>query len=177
MKKGFLPIIITGFMGAGKTTVAAALARKLDCPLIDLDNFITERAGRTPQTIIEEDGEARFREIESAALREVLRMPEVGVIALGGGTWTISANRALINDETTRTVWLDAPFELCWQRIESGIGTRPLARELEKARQLYDERSALYRQADLRVKIDESMNEGAIAEAIITELETRESDE
>lgn len=179
MKKRFCPIILTGFMGAGKTSVAAALARRLDRPVIDLDDFIAARLERTPQTIIEEDGEARFREIESEALRDVLQRPEAGVIALGGGTWTIAANRALIKEQATRTVWLDAPFELCWQRIESGISTRPLGREREKAQELYDARRELYSQADLRLRVDESMSERAIAEAIIIalSLQTRESNE
>ena len=169
-KKRFRPIIITGFMGAGKTSVATALARILDCRMIDLDDFISERQGRTAQKIIEEEGEARFREIEAAALREALQMPEVRVIALGGGAWTISTNRALINEHATHTVWLDAPFELCWRRIESGINDRPLARERNKARELYDRRRPLYSQAALRLKVDESASAQAIAEVIIAAL-------
>lgn len=179
MKKQFRPIIITGFMGAGKTAVAAALARKLDCPMIDLDNFISERQGRTAQMIIDEDGEARFREIESAALREVLQMPEVRVIALGGGAWTIFANRVLIQQHSGLTIWLDAPFELCWQRIENGSDTRPLARDLVRARTLYDARRPLYRKAALRVEIDEDKSAELIVAKIIDALsqETRGSNE
>jgi shikimate kinase len=173
MKKRFRPIVIAGFMGAGKTAVASALARRLDCSMIDLDDFISEREGRTPQMIIEEEGEARFREIESAALRAALQMPEVRVIALGGGAWTIPANRALINEYTNRTVWLDAPFELCWGRIETGIEARPLARERKIARELYDGRRSLYRQAGLRLEVDESISARAIAKAIIVALDLR----
>ena len=88
-------IVIVGFMGCGKTTVARALAQRLGCEMIDLDSFITEREGRTPAEIIEADGEPAFREIETHALRDALKMDDARVIALGGGAWTIEANRAL----------------------------------------------------------------------------------
>lgn len=171
MKKPVQSIVITGFMGAGKTAVAAALARKLCCPMIDLDNFISEHEGRTPQAIIEEDGEKRFREIESAALREVLEEGAARVIALGGGTWTIPANRALIHEHNAHTVWLDAPFELCWQRIKSGNDSlRPLARDSESARALYNARRPLYQMVALRVEIDASESAEIIAAEIIQRI-------
>jgi shikimate kinase len=172
------PIIITGFMGAGKTTTAAALARSLACAMIDLDSFIEDREGRTPQVIIDEDGEQLFREIESEALRAALETNEARIIALGGGTWTVEHNRALIDEQSVLTVWLDAPFELCWERIESETHARPLARERAKALMLYEERRALYSLARLRVEVDESKSAGAIAEVIVIALaqQTRGSD-
>jgi len=88
-------IIIIGFMGAGKTTVARELGRKLNCLAVDLDELITRREGRSLNEIIEPDGEERFRELETQMLREVLREGP-RVIAVGGGAWTISANRQLI---------------------------------------------------------------------------------
>ena len=160
-------IIITGFMGAGKTTTAVALARRLACKMIDLDALVEESAGRKPQVIIDEDGEPRFREIEAQALRSALVSKDALVIALGGGTWTIASNRALIKEHQALTVWLDAPFELCWQRITSENTQRPLARERESARRLYDERRALYHQAGLRIKIKEERS----AEEIAAEIE------
>lgn len=164
------PIIITGFMGAGKTTTANALARRLACSMIDLDQLIEEREGRTAQVIIDEDGEQPFREIESAALRDALANNTARIIALGGGTWTIPDNRALISEHGGLTVWLDAPFELCWQRIESESHTRPLARERARARTLYGKRRAIYSQALLRVKVDDSKSARAIAEVIVVAL-------
>ena len=94
-------------------------------PHIDLDHFIATREGRTPQQIIDEDGEARFRQLETSALRDVLLDDSVYVVALGGGAWTVEQNRALINEHDGFTVWLDAPFQLCWQRIRAAA---PLAR-------------------------------------------------
>ena len=169
------PVVITGFMGAGKTTVAAALAERLGCPLIDLDRLVAEREGRTAQVIIDDDGEPRFREIESDALREALKT-DAGIIALGGGTWTIERNRELVAEHGGLTVWLDAPFELCWQRIESATHTRPLARDPAKARALYEARSADYGRASLRLSVDDHMSARAIAEEIVRALERRTRD-
>src|SRR3981081_610280 len=89
-------IVLVGFMGSGKTTVAEALARQLGWQAIDLDSFIAEREGRSPAEIIAQSGEPAFRQIETDALVAVLRKKEVRVIALGGGAWTIEANRALV---------------------------------------------------------------------------------
>src|SRR5260370_35561928 len=88
-------IVILGFMGCGKTTVARKLARELACNFTDLDSFITSREGRSPAEIISQNGELSFRELETLALRDVLQDRKTRVIALGGGTWTIPANRAL----------------------------------------------------------------------------------
>jgi len=168
------PIIITGFMGAGKTTVALILSRKLGCAMIDLDYFITERVGRTPQAIIDEDGEQPFRELESQALSDALETGNAQIIALGGGTWTITANRALIKEHNGFTVWLDAPFELCWQRISSESSSRPLARDFNSARELYDKRRAVYDQVMLRVEVSEERRTDAIALEIIDALSRRQ---
>ncbi len=167
-------IFITGFMGAGKTTVAAALAQRLDCRAIDLDRLIAEREGRTAQTIIEEEGEARFREIETRALREALENGAGCVIALGGGTWTLEQNRSLITEHQGYTVWLDAPFELCWRRIKSEGNVRPLARDPQMARHLYDERRAIYRLAALRVQASETRSADDMASEIACEVLRRE---
>ena len=164
------PIIIIGFMAAGKTTVAAALAERLGCGLIDLDQFIEEQQGRSIRAIIDEEGEQKFRKIESAALSDALKSHNSSVIALGGGAWTIERNRALINEHTQYTVWLDAPFDLCWRRIEDGINIRPLARQRAKAHKLYDERRPLYSQAGFRMTVNNSLSAQAIAELIVTAL-------
>lgn len=165
-------IIITGFMAAGKTTVATALAERLGCKMIDLDEFIERREGRTIRAIIDEDGEARFREIESVALRDALETDDARVIALGGGCWTIERNRALVQERLCQTVWLDAPFELCWQRIEVNKNVRPLARSRARAHKLFDKRRSLYSQARWHIKVDDSPSAQRIAEMIVNALST-----
>ena len=172
MKKS-LRIVITGFMGSGKTTIANALASRLDCHMVDLDSFIAEREGRTAARIIAEDGEAAFRENETNALRDLLSGTEARVIALGGGTWTIAANRDLIAQHEYVTVWLAAPFDLCWNRITaSGHTVRPLAPGRDAARKLFERRRASYELAALKVEIDAHMDVAEVAARIQKELES-----
>src|SRR5712691_8175196 len=162
-------IVIVGFMGCGKTTVGRALAQRLGREMIDLDSLITEREGRTPAEIIEEDGEPAFREIETHALRDALKTDDASVIALGGGAWTIEANRALVAQHDCLSVWLDAPFELCWDRIISSANTiRPMAPDREIAQNLFQERRDSYELAQLRLV----MSKSAAPEETVVELAT-----
>ena len=157
-------IIIIGFMGSGKTTVGQELARLLDRRAVDLDSWIAEREQRGPTEIIEQDGEATFRRIETQALGEVLRDGGgAGVVAVGGGAWTIPENRQLIAEHGAFTVWLDAPFELCWQRIAAERERRPLARSREQAQELYLVRRGVYELADARIPVDEKDSAAAVA--------------
>lgn len=146
-------IVILGFMGCGKTTVGRELARQLECGFVDLDTFINEREGRSPAQIIIEDGENSFREFETLALRDVLQDRKTHVVALGGGAWTMPANRTMVALYDCLTVWLDAPFEICWERIANGGTARPLAPDRETAKKLFDERRAIYALADRRVEV------------------------
>jgi shikimate kinase len=160
-------IVILGFMACGKTTVGKALARKLEGNFIDLDSQVTESTGRSPAQIIEADGEAAFREIETLALSDVLQNPRASVIALGGGTWTIPANRTLVALHDCLTVWLDLPFDLCWQRIISGSSTiRPLAPDYATAKKLYKSRRPSYALAQLRVHASAKKQESKIVREI-----------
>ena len=163
-------IIITGFMCAGKTTVARELARRLSCEMIDLDDHIAAREGRTPQQLIDEDGEAHFRELETRALRDALEQSDARIIATGGGAWTLERNRALIDKHGCLTVWLDAPFELCWNRIEAEGDSRPLARNRELARALYDERRASYSTAELHIRADADCSAAELAAEVADRL-------
>src|SRR5205814_7886793 len=132
---------------------------------VDLDSFVTQLHGRSPAEIIQQDGEDSFREIETLALRDVLQEKHARVIALGGGTWTIPANRTLIALHDCLTVWLDAPFEVCWQRIiDSGKTVRPLAPDQETAKARYAARRDDYALAERTIPIQPSNSVAAIVE-------------
>ncbi|HEY8186326.1 MAG TPA: shikimate kinase [Pyrinomonadaceae bacterium] len=167
-------IIIMGFMGTGKTTVAFELGRELNCRAMDLDDLITEREGRSPKEIIEQDGEEAFRRIETKLLREALQEKSARILAVGGGAWTVVENRKLIVDEGALTVWLDAPFELCWKRIEAGNEGRPLAPSRDVAQTLYDQRHPIYALSDVRVPVSENETAREIATKITRGLSESE---
>ena len=163
-------IVIVGFMGCGKTTVAEALARRLGRAMVDLDSFITDREGHTPAEIIVQDSEPSFREIETRALKVVLEENAARVIALGGGAWMIEANRALLAQHDCLSVWLDAPFELCWERILSSGTNRPLAPDRASAQALYESRLVSYQLAAMRVDASPADSLAQIAEEIVVAL-------
>ena len=144
-------IFIVGFMGCGKTTVARELARMLGKPFVDLDEQVERVEGRSPEQIISQDGEQPFREKETGELRELLRGAQGAVVALGGGAWTIAVNRELIQSVDSVVVWLDTPFDVCWQRIEQDAQLRPMAPSRAAAESLFSERLAFYQMADLRI--------------------------
>lgn len=165
-------VVITGFMAAGKTTVARALAARLGCDAVDTDERAAALAGRTPAEIIDAEGEARFREIEARALREILAAAGPLVVALGGGAWTLPENRAMIAARGCRAVWLDAPFELCWQRITASPDdpARPFARDPARARALYDVRRAAYALARFHLPVADGDTPDEIADRIARSL-------
>lgn len=164
-------IVITGFMGSGKSTVARALASRLGSKAIDLDGEILKREGRSAQHIIEEDGEPTFRDIETRILRDVLQGKFAGIISLGGGAWVQEGNRDLIDAAEGISVWLDAPFDLCWQRILAGNQGRPLAKNEQEALDLYNKRRDAYAKASLRVEASKNKTADEIAAEIVEALE------
>ncbi len=163
-------IAITGFMGSGKSTVARALALRLDSEMIDLDAEILKQEGRSARQIIEEQGEPTFREIETRVLRDVLQNNATGVIALGGGAWTMPGNRELVSSAGGVSVWLDAPFNLCWQRIVSSDDGRPLAPNKHTERGRYTERRAAYATANLHVAATANKTADGVALEIVKAL-------
>ena len=148
-----MKIVVTGFMGSGKTRIARRLAERLNLEFVDLDEHITAYHGRSPAQLINEDGEAAFRVIESKALLEVLKNKPAGVIALGGGAWIKRRNRNLIDEYNCSSVWLDVPFEICWYRIQASGDERPLARTKQQARALYNRRRSVYQLARIHVQV------------------------
>ena len=155
MKRPQRRIVITGFMAAGKTSVARALARLLGCEMVDLDETVSEQEKQSIRDLITERGEEIFRQTETQVLRALLEKNRARVIATGGGTWTVERNRGLIEEHDCVTVWLDAPFDLCWKRIEREKGTRPLAPDRQATHRLYSARRTLYELASLRVEVAE----------------------
>ena len=136
-------------MGSGKSTVGAKLAQALGWSFIDLDATIEAGQGLTIRDMFEQAGEPFFREVERAALAEVVKT-EPAVIALGGGTFVQERNLELVRTRGGITVWLDCPVEELRQRCE-GITNRPLFRDAASFEQLFRLRQPYYALADYRV--------------------------
>lgn len=150
-------LYLVGFMASGKSTVGRHLAHRMGWSFFDLDSEIEAAEKTSIADIFSTRGEAEFRRIESEMLRSHVRWIERGrpaVLALGGGAFTVDANRALLADNGI-TVWLDCPFEIVCRRVEQQRhgAVRPLAQDREKFTALYDARRGLYQLADTRVEI------------------------
>ena len=158
-------IFLVGFMACGKTTVGPLLAARLELPFTDLDHLIESRNLSTIAEIIGRDGEESFRQLETATLREVID-DRPGVIAPGGGAITRAENRLLMATAGL-VVWLDAPFELCWERIREDRVVRPLASDVEAARARYEARLPLYQTATLQIPVTAGMAPAEIVAQIL----------
>lgn len=148
------PLILTGFMGAGKSSVGRVLAGKLGCPFVDLDAEIVAREGRSINEIFATYGETAFRALESASLEHVLQRG-MAVIATGGGAVIADANRALMRASGV-VVNLTASFDRIMERL-SGATNRPLYAGEDPAkriRALMEQREQFYNDADIRIDTD-----------------------
>lgn len=151
-------IFLTGFMGAGKTSVGRRLAARLGWPFVDLDDEIEKRAGESVREIFDHVGEARFRDLESHVLADALRQDPV-VVATGGGTLTFPRNLAAARSGGL-VVWLNPEFATITRRVGGrGKKDRPLFRDEATVLALYRERLPAYALADL--KVDVAPREGA----------------
>jgi shikimate kinase len=118
-------IVLVGFMGCGKSTVARALHQRLGYELVDMDQMIEDRAGKPISRIFEEKGEDGFRAMESGLLRELATDDKEGrIISTGGGVVAREENRALLR-KTGYVVWLKVTAETVLDRT-SRSKHRPL---------------------------------------------------
>ena len=160
-------VYLVGFMGAGKTTVARALARRLDWRAMDVDALIEEREHQTVADLFARQGEAYFREAERAVLLAAVAARHV-VMATGGGTFVDPQNRAIINGDGV-SVWLDVPLDRLISRVPVD-GRRPLAADRTEFERLYLTRRVAYQEANLRIDAGRASVE-EIVEQIIDWLE------
>ncbi len=163
-------IVLTGFMGVGKSTVARHLASILQTQKIDLDSVIEAGEKQTIAEIIKTVGLIRFRQIETETLRKILTENAARILALGGGAWTIAENRRLIKTQNCTSVWLESSFEHCWRNIKASKRERPLAENKLQTRRLFDERQDFYCLADWHFIIKPDLTSYEIAKKIAEEV-------
>lgn len=159
------PIVLIGFMGAGKTTVGKKLARKLGKSMIDMDDQLVIRLGCPIDSYFATFGESAFRLHEATLLKEVLQKD--AIIATGGGAILSKENQLLLKDHCT--IYLKAEADILIERIrQDQKNIRPLAlknNDLELKKMIV-ERGNLYEQL-ATITIDTSQK---IPEKIITEI-------
>jgi shikimate kinase len=134
-------IYLVGFMGSGKSTVARALAKRLDWRPLDIDELIEKREHQTVADLFARQGEAYFRAAERAVLLEQLGSRHV-VVATGGGTFVDPQNRTVINNDGL-SVWLDVPIDRLISRVPAD-GRRPLAADRAEFERLHAARRPAY---------------------------------
>lgn len=117
-------IFLTGFMGAGKTTLGRAFTRETGLSFIDLDWYIEARFHRSISTLFSERGEAGFRETERAMLHEVAEFEDV-LVATGGGTPCFFDNMDYMNS-CGETVYIDVPIDILFRRLKTAAQQRPV---------------------------------------------------
>lgn len=144
-------IILTGFMGTGKSTVGKTVADRLGWSFIDTDVVIEEEAHMTIPTIFAEQGEPYFRALERAVIARICLKTEQ-VIATGGGAMTNEENTRVLKDNGT-VICLTAQPEIILSRVQSNTD-RPLLQgddPLTKITTLLHARAEAYEKADFTV--------------------------
>jgi shikimate kinase len=160
------PLILTGFMGSGKSSVGRILAERLGCPFVDLDALVVAAEGRTINDIFTRDGEQAFRAIESRCLEDVLDGGPA-VIATGGGVVIADDNRRRMRERGV-VVNLAVSLPQVLLRLR-GATDRPLLAGDEAANRaelLMDGRKQFYADADIRIDTDGKSVEDVAAEII-----------
>jgi len=141
-------VYLVGFMGAGKTSVGRALAKRLDWRFADIDELIEQREHSSVSDIFAKQGEPYFRGLERTVLAEQVPLRHA-VVATGGGTFVDPQNRAVIKADGA-AVWLDVPLDRVIARIPQD-GRRPLASDRANLEHLFHSRRPAYEQAHLRL--------------------------
>lgn len=137
-------IVLCGFMGAGKTVVGKELAKIMGRKFVDTDELIEQEQGMAIAAIFAARGEDYFRELEYEMCKKVAEMKNV-VVSTGGGAMTFERNVDAIK-KGSKVVFLDASFHVICDRV-GNASTRPLFKNRENAKKLYDERREKYLKA------------------------------
>jgi shikimate kinase len=178
-------LVLTGFMGAGKSTVGRLLANRLGWEFLDLDALIESRTGLSVPAIFAAHGETAFRQFESEALAAALSRSNL-VLALGGGTPEVLTNRLLLEQTpATATIFLDAPvptlYDRCMLQAINSAATdgvadpslaRPVLADPAAAEARFLVRQPIYRRLALHSVDTSALTTDQTVSALLTQLHT-----
>ena len=165
-----MKLVLLGFRATGKSLIGKLLAQEFGLPFIDLDCFISERAGQSIARIVAQEGWPKFRALEREALRALLHKPAPFVLALGGGAVMHKEEMAALKKQAFM-IWLVAQPETILKRLTKDQKTsaqrpsltgKPLEKEIEE---VLAQREPLYRDlAHLVVETDQRSPREVVAE-------------
>jgi len=158
-------IVLTGFMGSGKSTVGLLLAARMGWRFVDVDDDIEAQAGATIATLFAREGEPAFRARERAAIAR-LAGGESLVLALGGGAIEDAGTRTLLTDgDGTLLIHLEVQLATTLDRCRGTEGTRPILADRANLEARYARRLPLYRTAHISIQVD-ALTPEEVVEAI-----------
>jgi shikimate kinase len=165
-------IILIGYMGSGKTTIAQLLAKEKNMNWIDLDDLIEKETQLSIATLFETKGEVYFRTIEHQLFKKVVEREENLIISTGGGTPCYANNHLLLKGEHVDSIYLKGSIDTLYQRLINEMNKRPLLANLSEeelkeyiAKSLF-ERSYFYNHATFKVDINQKTPETITAELL-----------
>ena len=154
-------IILLGYMGCGKSTIGAALAKHLNMPFEDLDDYIASTYKCSVPDLFAKKGAKWFREVEHEMLLKVLKNPSSRILSLGGGTPCYYDNMAHINNATPHVFYLEATAASLAVRLFPFRKSRPLIAHTNSENELKEfvakhvfERQHFYNEASHRISVD-----------------------
>jgi len=167
----YMRIFLIGPMGSGKTTVGAALAKRLQLPFVDLDRHVEQREGDTISILFQQYGEEYFRQCESEVLHTIIQSASSAVIATGGGTPCFHNNMTQMNAAGV-TIYLQCAIEKLQARTEGTSNERPILRQPDfSLENLLKIREPEYTKAQHKLNNDATIN--SAVDAILELLKTR----
>jgi shikimate kinase len=153
-------VILIGYMGVGKTTIARFLAQKMNLKWVDLDKIIEEKMNLSIKELFQQKGEIYFRKIEYEVFKELVENNEKLIISTGGGTPCYANNHLLLNDDEVVSIYLQASIAVIFDRLKEAKSERPLVVNQNDenlkafiAKNLFD-RSFFYNQATFKICVD-----------------------
>jgi shikimate kinase len=153
-------VILIGYMGVGKTTIARFLAQKMNLKWVDLDKIIEEKMKLSIKELFQQKGEIYFRKIEHEVFKELVENNEKLIISTGGGTPCYANNHLLLNGDEVVSIYLQASIAVIFDRLKEAKSERPLVVNQNDenlkafiAKNLFD-RSFFYNQATFKICVD-----------------------